>query len=73
MQIITLTSVGQSIASHPTANLSTPMRILYFLRRRGNQSTDEQIKSQLGIDGMQLRIALNTLKENMAIECKSRQ
>ena len=44
MKIYSLTSVGRAIASNPTQNTSDALRVLYWMRRKGGQATDDEIK-----------------------------
>lgn len=67
MKIIYLTSIGRAMASAPSNNDSPAMRILFWLRRHGGQGTDEQIIDQLRLDGIQVRMATNSLLRNNAI------
>ena len=47
MQVYGLTSIGKSLASNPTSNLTPAMRVLYMMKRNGGQASDERIKTIL--------------------------
>lgn len=61
MRIYVLTSVGQSLASVPSSDLSDGRRVLSWMRRRGGQATDEQMADYFGGDAMKARLAINSL------------
>lgn len=73
MKILYLTSVGEALAANPTNNTSDSQRTLSWLRRHNRVGTDEQIKDQLGFDGMQMRLVMNHLLQNNAIVVKGGQ
>ncbi len=64
-----LTSIGDSLAATPSNNPSSALRVLYYIRRHGRSATEEQIRDNLGLDGMDLRLAMNSLMRNKAVVC----
>lgn len=67
MKIYYLTPLGSAIASNPSHSNTLPIKVLYKLRRRGGQGSDEWLSDQLGVGGNELQNALKTLQENNAI------
>ncbi len=70
MKIYVLTSIGKSLAANPSNNAGPAMQVLFWLRKRGGQGTEEQIADQLfGGNRLPVRIAMNNLIRNKAVQC----
>jgi transcription initiation factor IIE alpha subunit len=62
VRIYTLTQLGQSLGKTPAKEMTPGWRVVYFLRRHGNQATDEQIMTYTGIEPGAFRTVINNLK-----------
>jgi hypothetical protein len=62
MRMYSLTSVGDAQASASVPNPSPAQRVLYWMKRNGGHGSDEQMAGQLGMDGTQLQMILNKMK-----------
>jgi hypothetical protein len=48
LKILSLSKMGEAVASTPATELTPGWRIIYFLRRRGGSATEEQVKNIIG-------------------------
>lgn len=61
MRIVTLTSIGQSLAANPNNSGSDASKVLYFLRRSGLSASDEKLMAHFGFDKRTLNKIIETL------------
>ncbi len=69
MRIYQLTDVGESEASTPVNNPSPARRVLYYLRKRSNESASDDMISEMvfGGDRGQTQVALSNLMRAKAV------
>lgn len=68
MRVYQLTSLGETTASAIVPNPSPAMRILYYLRRHGGSTTDDQIKLYSGIGNHDVAVLLQQLVNRHMVE-----
>ena len=67
MRIYQLTGIGQNLASNPTSQQTTAMKVLYWLRRHGGRGTDEQMRTFVDASPSDIHMAVNNLVRMKAI------
>jgi len=65
--IVSLTRVGENMASHPIAHPSDAMQVLSYLRKSGYSASDEKLIAHFGINKRTLNDIVQKLLNEDAV------
>jgi hypothetical protein len=67
MRLFQLTNIGSDAAKEPSNSPSEEMKIVYFMARHNDKSTDDQLNMFVVQDKWRLQKAIRSLKNSKAI------